>query len=42
MKHILITGSGGASKSTLARALSAKIDVPVIHLCTLDVDNRQV
>jgi adenylate kinase family enzyme len=32
MKHILITGSGGAGKSTLARALSEKIDVPVIHL----------
>jgi adenylate kinase family enzyme len=34
MKHVLITGSGGAGKSTLARALSEKIDVPVIHTFT--------
>jgi adenylate kinase family enzyme len=32
MKRVLITGSGGAGKSTLAKALSVKINVPVIHL----------
>lgn len=32
MKHVLITGSGGAGKSTFAKALSKKINVPVIHL----------
>ncbi len=32
MKRVLITGTGGAGKSTLAKALSKKIDVPVIHL----------
>ena len=32
MKRILIIGCAGAGKSTLARALSEKLDVPIIHL----------
>jgi adenylate kinase family enzyme len=32
MKRIAIIGSGGAGKSTLARQLSALVDIPVYHL----------
>lgn len=32
MRRILIIGSGGAGKSTFARALGPKLDLPVIHL----------
>jgi adenylate kinase family enzyme len=32
MQRILIIGPGGAGKSTLARALAAKLNLPVIHL----------
>ena len=32
MRRIAIIGSGGAGKSTLARELAAKLDVPVVHL----------
>lgn len=32
MERILIIGSGGAGKSTLARQLGEKLDLPVVHL----------
>ena len=32
MKRVAIIGSGGAGKSTLARALGAKTGLPVVHL----------
>ncbi len=32
MKRILVLGSGGAGKSTLAQALGAQLGLPVIHL----------
>lgn len=32
MERILIIGSGGAGKSTLARALGEKLGLPVVHL----------
>lgn len=32
MKRILIIGSGGAGKSTLAKRLSERIKIPVVHL----------
>ena len=32
MERILIIGCGGAGKSTLARALGEKLDIPVVHL----------
>ena len=32
MKRVAIIGSGGAGKSTLARKLSAKTGLPVVHL----------
>ncbi|MDE7336691.1 MAG: topology modulation protein, partial [Clostridia bacterium] len=31
-KRILIVGCGGAGKSTLARQLGSKLDLPVVHL----------
>ena len=35
MERILIIGCGGAGKSTLARQLGEKLDLPVVHLDTL-------
>lgn len=35
MKKVLIVGSGGAGKTTLARALAAKFGLPIIHLDSL-------
>ena len=32
MKRIVIIGCGGAGKSTLARQLGEKLDIPVVHL----------
>ncbi len=32
MKKVLIIGSGGAGKSTLAKALGKKLNLPVVHL----------
>ena len=32
VKRILVLGSGGAGKSTLAQALGTRLDLPVIHL----------
>ena len=32
MKRILIIGCGGAGKSTLARQLGEKLEIPVVHL----------
>ena len=32
MQKVLIIGSGGAGKSTLARALGERLDLPVVHL----------
>ena len=32
MQRIMIIGSGGAGKSTLARQLGEKLDLPVVHL----------
>lgn len=32
MERILIIGCGGAGKSTLARQLGEKLDIPVVHL----------
>ena len=32
MKRVAIVGPGGAGKSTFARALGERIDVPVVHL----------
>ncbi|MTW86986.1 DNA topology modulation protein [Virgibacillus dakarensis] len=32
MKKIMIVGSGGAGKSTLAKQLGEKLDIPVYHL----------
>ncbi len=32
MERILIIGCGGAGKSTLARALGGKLNIPVVHL----------
>ncbi len=32
MERILIVGCGGAGKSTLARQLGEKLDIPVVHL----------
>ena len=35
MERIIIIGCGGAGKSTLARQLGEKLDIPVVHLDTL-------
>ena len=35
MQRIVIIGSGGAGKSTLAQQLGARLDLPVIHLDAL-------
>ena len=35
MERIIIIGCGGAGKSTLARQLGEKLDLPVVHLDTL-------
>lgn len=35
MKKIIIIGSGGAGKSTLAKQLGEKLELPVIHLDAL-------
>ena len=32
MERIVIIGCGGAGKSTLARQLGEKLDIPVVHL----------
>lgn len=32
MRRILVVGSGGAGKSTLARQLGERLDLPVVHL----------
>ena len=32
MKRIMIIGCGGAGKSTLARQLGEKLNLPVVHL----------
>lgn len=32
MKRIMIFGASGTGKSTLARALAAKLDLPVVHI----------
>jgi adenylate kinase family enzyme len=32
MRRVLVIGSGGAGKSTFARRLGARLDLPVIHL----------
>ena len=32
MKRVIIIGCGGAGKSTLARQLGEKLDIPVVHL----------
>ncbi len=32
MKRIMIIGCGGAGKSTLARAMGEKLNIPVVHL----------
>lgn len=32
MERVIIIGCGGAGKSTLARALGEKLDIPVVHL----------
>lgn len=32
MKRVAIIGSGGAGKTTLARALGAQTGIPVVHL----------
>lgn len=34
-KRVLVIGPGGAGKSTFARALGAKLDLPVVHLDAL-------
>ena len=35
MERIVIIGCGGAGKSTMARQLGEKLDIPVVHLDTL-------
>ena len=32
MKRILITGSSGAGKTTLAKSIASHLDIPLIHL----------
>jgi adenylate kinase family enzyme len=42
MKKIMIIGSGGAGKSTLAKELGRKLGIPVHHLDTLFFGSRAV